>query len=128
MKATTMCEFTRQEFIGGLQSIGLVLLAIAIFQYEVDPYPQSTIHMVLLVSLLVICRVDSIEKFRAKLPSLRAELKDDSEFPFLKAKLGNVLHRSLMWPLSSESYSAMHRKSASRQRVSFSLELMCGMK
>jgi len=47
--------------------------------------------MILLVSLIVICRVDSIEKFRAKLPSLRAELKDDSEFPFLKAKLDNVL-------------------------------------
>ena len=72
--------------------------------------------MILLVSLIVICRVDSIEKFRAKLPSLRAELKDDSEFPFLKAKLDNVLLRSLMWPLSSESYSAMHRKSASRQK------------
>ncbi|AQK56590.1 Defective in cullin neddylation protein [Zea mays] len=43
MKASTMCEFTRQEFIGGLQSIG----------------------------------VDSIEKLQAKLPSLRAELKDD---------------------------------------------------
>ena len=47
--------------------------------------------MILLVSLIVICRVDSIEKFRAKLPSLRAELKDDSEFPFLKEKLDNVL-------------------------------------
>ncbi|KAL6861755.1 hypothetical protein ACP4OV_017455 [Aristida adscensionis] len=46
MKAATMCEFTRQEFIGGLQSIG----------------------------------VDSIEKFRERLPSLRAELKDDNKF------------------------------------------------
>ncbi|AQK56585.1 Defective in cullin neddylation protein [Zea mays] len=46
MKASTMCEFTRQEFIGGLQSIG----------------------------------VDSIEKLQAKLPSLRAELKDDQKF------------------------------------------------
>ncbi|CAD6249528.1 unnamed protein product [Miscanthus lutarioriparius] len=46
MKASTMCEFTRQEFIGGLQSIG----------------------------------VDSIEKLREKLPSLRAELKDDQKF------------------------------------------------
>ncbi|GJN29203.1 hypothetical protein PR202_gb17401 [Eleusine coracana subsp. coracana] len=46
MKAATMCEFTRQEFIAGLQSIG----------------------------------VDSIEKFREKLPSLRAELKDDHKF------------------------------------------------
>ncbi|KAK3159071.1 hypothetical protein QOZ80_2AG0145330 [Eleusine coracana subsp. coracana] len=46
MKASTMCEFTRQEFIGGLQSMG----------------------------------VDSIEKFCEKLPSLRAELKDDQKF------------------------------------------------
>ncbi|XP_052158295.1 uncharacterized protein LOC127776012 [Oryza glaberrima] len=46
MKAATMCEFTRQEFIGGLQSIG----------------------------------VDSIEKLREKLPSLRAEIKDDHKF------------------------------------------------
>jgi DCN1-like protein 1/2 len=57
-----------------------VLFAIAIFQYEVDPYPESIIYMVLLVSLVVICRVDSIEKFRAKLPSLRAEIKDDNKF------------------------------------------------
>jgi hypothetical protein len=64
-----------------------VLFAIAIFQYEVDPYPESIIYMVLLVSLVVICRVDSIEKFRAKLPSLRAEIKDDSEFTFLKQNL-----------------------------------------
>ncbi|XBI79612.1 hypothetical protein VPH35_089018 [Triticum aestivum] len=46
MKAATMCEFTRQEFIDGLQSIG----------------------------------VDSIEKLREKLPSLRAEIKDDNKF------------------------------------------------
>ncbi|XP_062228562.1 uncharacterized protein LOC133926572 isoform X2 [Phragmites australis] len=46
MKAATMCEFTHQEFIAGLQSIG----------------------------------VDSVEKFREKLPSLRAELKDDHKF------------------------------------------------
>ncbi|KAF2925959.1 hypothetical protein DAI22_06g091100 [Oryza sativa Japonica Group] len=52
MKAATMCEFTRQEFIGGLQSIG----------------------------------VDSIEKLREKLPSLRAEIKDD-RMCFLCVKL-----------------------------------------
>jgi DCN1-like protein 1/2 len=46
MKAATMCEFTRQEFIDGLQSIG----------------------------------ADSIEKLREKLPSLRAEIKDDQKF------------------------------------------------
>ncbi|KAK8949022.1 hypothetical protein KSP39_PZI005092 [Platanthera zijinensis] len=46
MKAATMCEFSRQEFIGGLQSLG----------------------------------VDTIQKFREKIPSLRAELKDDQKF------------------------------------------------
>ncbi|KAL5208664.1 hypothetical protein ABZP36_033099 [Zizania latifolia] len=46
MKASTMCEFSHEEFIGGLQSIG----------------------------------VDSIEMLREKLPSLRAELKDDQKF------------------------------------------------
>ncbi|KAF0935237.1 hypothetical protein E2562_031273 [Oryza meyeriana var. granulata] len=46
MKASTMCEFSHQEFIGGLQSIG----------------------------------VDSVEKLHEKLPSLRAELKDDQKF------------------------------------------------
>jgi len=93
MKAATMCEFTRQEFIGGLQSIG----------------------------------VDSIEKFRAKLPSLRAELKDDSEFPFLKAKLDNVLLvgvRCGLFRLFCNVYKVcIHGKS-----VSFSLELVCGVK
>ncbi|KAG8059473.1 hypothetical protein GUJ93_ZPchr0002g25396 [Zizania palustris] len=46
MKASTMCEFSHEEFIRGLQSIG----------------------------------VDSIEKLREMLPSLRAELKDDQKF------------------------------------------------
>ncbi|OAY79177.1 DCN1-like protein 2 [Ananas comosus] len=46
MKAAIMCEFSRQEFIGGLQSLG----------------------------------IDSIEKFREKLPALRAELKDEQKF------------------------------------------------
>ncbi|MQM17181.1 hypothetical protein Taro_050149 [Colocasia esculenta] len=46
MKAATMCEFSRQEFIGGLQSLG----------------------------------VDSLEKFRDKIPSMRAELKDEQKF------------------------------------------------
>ncbi|KAJ7533233.1 hypothetical protein O6H91_13G038800 [Diphasiastrum complanatum] len=46
MKAATMCEFSRQEFIGGLQSLG----------------------------------VDSIDKLKSLLPTLRAELKDDHKF------------------------------------------------
>ncbi|XP_074575121.1 uncharacterized protein LOC141831626 [Curcuma longa] len=46
MKAATMCEFSRQEFIGGLQSLG----------------------------------IDTIEKFREKLPYMRSELRDDQKF------------------------------------------------
>ncbi|XP_076936237.1 uncharacterized protein LOC143603287 [Bidens hawaiensis] len=46
MKAATMCEFSKQEFVGGLQSLG----------------------------------VDSLEKFRERIPSMRAELKDDQKF------------------------------------------------
>ncbi|KAG9160947.1 hypothetical protein Leryth_023541 [Lithospermum erythrorhizon] len=46
MKAATMCEFSKQEFIDGLQSIG----------------------------------IDSLEKFRERLPFLRSELRDEQKF------------------------------------------------
>ncbi|EPS60007.1 hypothetical protein M569_14797, partial [Genlisea aurea] len=46
MKAATMCEFSKQEFIGGLQSMG----------------------------------IDSLEKFREKLPFMRSELRDEHKF------------------------------------------------
>eukprot|EP00246_Nothoceros_aenigmaticus_P012694 TRINITY_DN4054_c0_g1_i2.p1 TRINITY_DN4054_c0_g1~~TRINITY_DN4054_c0_g1_i2.p1 ORF type:complete len:258 (+),score=35.22 TRINITY_DN4054_c0_g1_i2:203-976(+) len=46
MKAATMCEFSRQEFIMGLQSLG----------------------------------VDSVDKLKYLLPSLRQELKDEHKF------------------------------------------------
>nr|GLL38235.1 uncharacterized protein LOC102604381 isoform X2 [Ipomoea trifida] len=46
MRAATMCEFSKQEFIGGLQSLG----------------------------------VDSLDKFREKIPFMRAELKDEHKF------------------------------------------------
>ncbi|GMH10685.1 hypothetical protein Nepgr_012526 [Nepenthes gracilis] len=46
MKAATMCEFSKQEFIGGLQALG----------------------------------VDSLEKFRERIPYMRSELKDDQKF------------------------------------------------
>ncbi|KAK9125360.1 hypothetical protein Scep_014206 [Stephania cephalantha] len=46
MKAATMCEFSKQEFIGGLQALG----------------------------------IDSLEKFRERLPYMRTELKDDNKF------------------------------------------------
>ncbi|KAK9065518.1 hypothetical protein SSX86_014919 [Deinandra increscens subsp. villosa] len=46
MKAATMCEFSKQEFFGGLQSLG----------------------------------IDSLEKFRERLPFIRSELNDDQKF------------------------------------------------
>ncbi|KAM7526909.1 hypothetical protein LguiA_016811 [Lonicera macranthoides] len=46
MKAATMCEFSKQEFIGGLQSLG----------------------------------IDSLEKFRERIPFMRTELKDEQKF------------------------------------------------
>ncbi|XP_073303138.1 uncharacterized protein [Primulina huaijiensis] len=46
MKAATMCEFSKQEFIGGLQSLG----------------------------------IDSLEKFRERLPFMHSELKDEQKF------------------------------------------------
>ncbi|XP_022882633.1 DCN1-like protein 1 isoform X2 [Olea europaea var. sylvestris] len=45
MKAATMCEFSKQEFIGGLQSLG----------------------------------IDSLEKFRERIPFMRSELKDSQK-------------------------------------------------
>ncbi|KAF5477273.1 hypothetical protein F2P56_003923, partial [Juglans regia] len=46
MKAATMCEFSKQEFLGGLQALG----------------------------------IDSLEKFRERIPFLRSELKDEQKF------------------------------------------------
>lgn len=46
MKAGTMCEFSKKEFIEGLQSLG----------------------------------IDSLEKFREKIPYMRSELKDEQKF------------------------------------------------
>ncbi|KAF9677049.1 hypothetical protein SADUNF_Sadunf08G0067200 [Salix dunnii] len=46
MKAATMCEFSKQEFICGLQSLG----------------------------------VDSLDKFREKIPYMRSELMDEQKF------------------------------------------------
>ncbi|GAB2276350.1 hypothetical protein Dimus_011080 [Dionaea muscipula] len=46
MKAATMCEFSKQEFIGGLQALG----------------------------------IDSLDKFRERIPYMRSELKDEQKF------------------------------------------------
>ncbi|XP_020526409.1 DCN1-like protein 2 isoform X3 [Amborella trichopoda] len=66
MKAATMCEFSRPEFIGGLQALG----------------------------------VDSIEKFRERIPFMRSELKDEQKFReiynfafnWAKEKMSNLEH------------------------------------
>ncbi|KAG6572482.1 DCN1-like protein 2, partial [Cucurbita argyrosperma subsp. sororia] len=46
MKANTMCEFSKQEFIGGLQALG----------------------------------IDSLERFRERIPYMNSELKDEQKF------------------------------------------------
>ncbi|MFS7928824.1 putative defective-in-cullin neddylation protein [Helianthus anomalus] len=46
MKAATMCEFSKQEFVGGLQSLG----------------------------------IDTLERFRERLPYIRSELSDNQKF------------------------------------------------
>ncbi|XP_038682296.1 DCN1-like protein 2 [Tripterygium wilfordii] len=46
MKAAAMCEFSKQEFVGGLQSLG----------------------------------IDSLDKFRERIPFMRSELKDEQKF------------------------------------------------
>ncbi|KAM1032322.1 hypothetical protein ACFX2I_035915 [Malus domestica] len=46
MKAATMCEFSKQEFVDGLESLG----------------------------------IDSLDKFREKIPFMRSELKDEQKF------------------------------------------------
>ncbi|KAJ8434521.1 hypothetical protein Cgig2_030144 [Carnegiea gigantea] len=60
MKAATMCEYSKEEFIGGLLSLGQVL-----------------------GSLLDLCfgnRVDSLEKLHERIPYMRSELKDEQKF------------------------------------------------
>uniref|UniRef100_A0A804PXA4 Defective in cullin neddylation protein n=2 Tax=Zea mays TaxID=4577 RepID=A0A804PXA4_MAIZE len=85
MKAATMCEFTRQEFIGGLQSIG----------------------------------VDSIEKFRGKLPSLRAELKDDNKFR-------DIYNFAFTWAREKVTDLKRHRVTRVKSLSHWRLLLECG--
>jgi hypothetical protein len=54
--------------------------------------------------MLTICRVDSVEKFREKLPSLRAELKDDRMFLFFCQNLISFV-QNLHLLLSSQNVS-----------------------
>ncbi|XP_072990707.1 uncharacterized protein [Typha latifolia] len=113
MKAATMCEFSKQEFIGGLQSLG----------------------------------IDSIEKFREKLPSIRAEIKDEQKFrdiynfAFLWAKekgqkslaldtalgMWQLLFAEKHWPLVDhwcEFLQVRHNKAISRDTWSQLLEFV----
>ncbi|KAJ6815871.1 putative DCN1-like protein 2 [Iris pallida] len=116
MKAATMCEFSRQEFVGGLQSLG----------------------------------VDSLEKLREKIPSMRAELKDELQcfpdkfceiynFAFAWAKekgqkslaletaigMWQLLFAEKQWPLIDhwcQFLQARHNKAISRDTWSQLLE------
>lgn len=44
MKAATMCEFSKQEFIGGLQSLGLV------YKFSVYPVVCFTLKKYMLIA------------------------------------------------------------------------------
>ncbi|KAJ6843398.1 DCN1-like protein 2 [Iris pallida] len=111
MKAATMCEFSRQEFVSGLQSLG----------------------------------VDSLEKFREKIPSIRAEVKDEHKFceiynfAFVWAKekgqkslaletaigMWQLLFAEKQWPLIDhwcQFLQARHNKAISRDTWSQLLE------
>jgi hypothetical protein len=59
---------------------------------------------VLFNKILTICRVDSVEKFREKLPSLRAELKDDRMFLFFCQNLISFV-QNLHLVVSSQNVS-----------------------
>jgi len=47
--------------------------------------PRSVNRLNGLKDICPICRVDSVEKLREKLPLLRAELKDDRKFSFFSS-------------------------------------------
>ncbi|KAL8171034.1 hypothetical protein V2J09_022838 [Rumex salicifolius] len=64
MKAATMCEFSKQEFLGGLQALGQQLLC----------------SEVSLAAIYFGLRVDSLEKLRERIPYMRSELKDEQKF------------------------------------------------
>lgn len=71
MKAGTMCEFSKKEFIEGLQSLGYE------FYINSDIKFVSVMTASLLKVLWNCCRIDSLEKFREKIPYMRSELKDE---------------------------------------------------
>ncbi|KAD5318109.1 hypothetical protein E3N88_18055 [Mikania micrantha] len=111
MKAATMCEFSKQEFVGGLQSLG----------------------------------IDSLEKFRERIPFMRSELQDDQKFKeiynfaFSWAKekgqkslaldtaigMWQLLFEEKQWPLVDhwcQFLQARHNKAISRDTWSQLLE------
>lgn len=71
MKAGTMCEFSKKEFIEGLQSLGWV------FFCDFEMNFLSIMIKSQLKTLYNCCRIDSLEKFREKIPYMRSELKDE---------------------------------------------------
>lgn len=71
MKAGTMCEFSKKEFIEGLQSLGYEFFS------DFERKFVSLIIKSLMKVLSNYCRIDSLEKFREKIPYMRSELKDE---------------------------------------------------
>jgi len=71
MKAGTMCEFSKKEFIEGLQSLGYEIFLILLWFF----FFWS--HFSQLKTLKICCRIDSLEKFQEKIPYMRSELKDE---------------------------------------------------
>ena len=74
-----MCEFSKDEFIDGMESLGQVSTNISYFSGAASHLliQHSAKSSNPLENLLFGNRVDSIEKFSEKIPELRAELKDE---------------------------------------------------
>lgn len=69
MKAATMCEFSKQEFIGGLQALGYACIYLM--------FTILLLIIMLLMSTFSNGRIDTLEKFRERIPFMRSELKDE---------------------------------------------------
>lgn len=92
MKAATMCEFSKQEFITGLQSLGWVLEKYLLAFIRL-PFSCWYLQFV----LMVFPRIDSLEKFRERIPFMRSELKDDRMLFCLLTGLENDLYISVLF-------------------------------
>lgn len=75
MKAATMCEYSKQEFIGGLQALGYVsfLLYVAAFVVHIGYHLKLTKDS----EGVFLGRIDSLEKFCERILYMSSELKDE---------------------------------------------------